>query len=216
MGLKIGKQYNLYTKYSTIVNQKIEVVGILAYSECSKVSYDMSVLAINERVISVKDEDIEEAIGDDNIYHCRSLSQNVDGTYTEYLVWDSIINDDKTTLIGEDYVCELTINVGTNSQYTVSQVMNTIQSAVTSTYGGAISISMTTPTEASDDEDDSELSDEKLETVKGIINSINLWESKLIPAVEKLTNSDLASTIDDINDSLTQINANVSMVKHGL
>lgn len=216
MGLKIGKQYNLYTKYSTIVNQKVEIVGILAYSECSKVSYDMSILAINERVISIKDENIEEAIGDDNIYHCRSLTKNVDGTYTEYLVWDSIINDDKTTLIGEDYKCELTINVGTNSQFTVSQVMNTIQNAINTTYGGAVSVSMTTPTEASKEEDNGELSDEKLESVKGIINSINLWETKLIPAVERLTNTRIAETIDEINDNLTQISSNISMVKHGL
>lgn len=216
MSLKIGKQYNLYTNYSTIVNQKVEVVAILSYDECAKVSYDMSILAINERVISVKDEDIEEAIGNDNIYHCRALESNSDGTHTEYLVWDSIINDDKTTLIGEDYTCQLTINIGLNSSVSISQILNTIQQSVSSNYGGAVKLSITTPTEAASKEDDDELSEEKLNTVKSIINSINLWESKLIPAVEKLTNSGLESTIDSINENLAQISSNISMVKHGL
>ena len=191
-------------------------VAILSYDECKKVSYDISVLGINERVISVKDEDIKEAIGSDNIYHCRAINPNADGTYSEFLVWDSIINANKTTTIGEDYKCELVLNLSDSSSYTVQQIMSTIQSAVQTTYGDSVKLSYSEPTLGSSSKEDNELSDETLETTKSIINSINMWEDTLIPAVEKMTNSGLASVIEDINTQLLNISSSIAMVKHGL
>ena len=217
MSLSIGKKYSLYTNYNTIINQKVEVVAILSYDECKKVSYDLSVLGINERVISVKDEDIKEAIGSDNIYHCRALVPNADGTYSEFLVWDSIINLNKTTIIGEDYTCELKLNLNETSAYTIQQILSTIQAAVQSTYGDGVKISFTEPhTDNTIKSENEGISEEDLETVKSIINSINLWQDTLIPAVEKMTNSGLSTVIENINTQLLNISSNIAMVKHGL
>ena len=83
--LKIGTTYNFYTKYATIVSKKVKVAALLSYDECSKYSYDIKTLAINERVISIKDEDLENEIGEDNIYLLRSTVPNADNTYNEYI-----------------------------------------------------------------------------------------------------------------------------------
>ena len=220
MSLSIGKKYSLYTNYNTIINQKVKVVAILSYEECKKIPYDISILGINERVISVKDEDIEEAIGNDNIYHCKSIYPNEDGSYNEFLVWDSIINTDKTTVIGEDYKCEVTISLNKNSSFTIQQILNTMQTVVKSTYGDGADLSFSTPVlgdeVSTSSTKENEISKENLETIKSIINSINMWEDTLIPAVEKLTNSGLSSVIDNINTELLNISSNISMVKHGL
>ena len=221
MSLSIGKKYSLYTNYNTIINQKVEVVAILSYEESKKVPYDISVLGINERVISVKDEDIKEVIGNDNIYHCKSITANEDGSYNEFLVWDSIINMDKTTVIGEDYKCEVTISLNKNSSFTIQQVLNTIQTIVKSTYGTGADISFSTPVlsdevSSSNSSGENEISKENLDSVKSIINSINMWQDTLIPVVEKLTNSGLSNVIDNINTELLNISSNISMVKHGL
>ena len=217
MSLSIGKRYSLYTNYNTIINQKVEVVAILSYDECKKVSYDLSVLGINERIISVKDEDIKEAIGSDSIYHCRALVPNADGTYSEFLVWDSIINFNKTTTIGEDYTCELKLNLNETSSYTIQQILNTIQASVQSTYGDGVKLSFSEPqTDNNTKNNNDEISEENLETVKSIINSINMWQDTLIPAVEKMTNSGLSTVIENINTELLNISSNIAMVKHGL
>ncbi len=217
MSLSIGKKYSLYTNYNTIINQKVEVVAILSFAECKKVSYDISVLGINERVISVKDENIEEAIGSDNIYHCRAINPNTDGTYSEFLVWDSIINMDKTTVIGENYKCEVTINLTADSEFTLQQILTTMQSAVRSAYGNKASVTFSATVLNNEQITSNDgLSDEKLENVKSIINEVNNWQNTLLPIVEKITNSGLSDVIENINTQLLNISSNISMAKHGL
>ena len=147
--LTVGKSYNLYTNYESIVGQPVKVIGILSYSECSKVSYDINVLAINERVISVKDEDIESEIGSDNIYWCRSLTPNNDGSYNEYLVWDSIINFNRTSGINETYALNFNISISEGSNVSASQISNAIIEFIKSNYSGVTAeVTTETATEA--------------------------------------------------------------------
>ena len=209
--LTLGKSYNLYTNYESIVGQPVKVIGILSYSECSKVSYDINVLAINERVISVKDEDIESEIGSDNIYWCRSLTPNNDGSYNEYLVWDSIINFNRTSGINETYALNFNISISEGSNVSASQISNAIIEFIKSNYSG-VTAEVTTEEVTSKE---NELKTQ-IEEAKSVINSINLWGSTLIPAVEKLTSSKLSDTVDDINSKLQIIQTNISMAKHGL
>lgn len=209
--LTVGKSYNLYTNYESIVGQPVKVIGILSYSECSKVSYDINVLAINERVISVKDEDIESEIGSDNIYWCRSLTANNDGSYNEYLVWDSIINFNRTSGINENYALNFNISISEGSNISASQISNSIVEFIKSNFSG-VSVEVTSE-EISSEEDKFK---SQLEEAKSVINSINLWGSTLIPAAEKLTNSKINDTIEDINTKLQIIQTNISMAKHGL
>ena len=209
--LTVGKSYNLYTNYESIVGQPIKVIGILSYSECSKVSYDINILAINERVISVKDEDIESEIGSDNIYWCRSLTQNNDGSYNEYLVWDSIINFNRTSGLNESYQLGFNISISEGANISASQISDAIANFIKTNYSG-VSIETTTEEVVSETDE----MKEQLEECKSIINSVNLWGSTLIPAINKLTSDNITKTIEDINTKLQVISTNISIAKHGI
>ena len=62
--LTVGSTIQLYTNYETISGIKVKVVAMLAYSEIERQTYNITALAINERVISVADEDLEQIITD--------------------------------------------------------------------------------------------------------------------------------------------------------
>ena len=144
--LKIGSSYNFYSKYNSILNKKVKVVAIMTYSEASSQTFDMKTLAINERVISVKDEDLEAMIGNDNIYLLRELNPSSDGSYNEYIVWDSIINFDKTIALDEEYYATISFKINSTADYGITQIINTIKKAILTSYGTGVEINITTPT----------------------------------------------------------------------
>ena len=82
--LKVGDTIQLYTKCETIAGVKVKVASILAYGECDRQNYDLTALAINERVISYQDEKTNlKTIIDgnvDNIYLCIAVDSNSDNS----------------------------------------------------------------------------------------------------------------------------------------
>ena len=220
--LKIGSKYSLYTNYSTIVGKKVEVVGIITFNECEKYAYDIQALAINERIIALKDDNLEKEIGTDNIYLLRETVANVDGTYNEYIVWDSIINYNKTTVLNEEYTTQFKISIPDTKSYSIDQILSGIQNYIESTYNGVktefnvISASSEALTSKSENELTTTLTQEILSKAESIINSINGFETKLIPAVERINNLDISGKMDNIASDLQNISSEISLVKRGL
>lgn len=219
--LKIGSSYNFYSKYNSILNKKVKVVAIMTYSEAIAQTFDMMTLAINERVISVKDEDLESEIGNDNIYLLRELSASSDGTYNEYIVWDSIINFDKTVALDEEYYSTLSLKINGSSDYNINQIINTIKKTILTTYGTGVEINISTPT-TNAEKDGSEtdivtyLTDEKLKKAEAIVDSLNSLENKLIPAAQQIISSNISTNIEAISSDLNSIKNEISLVKRGL
>ena len=218
--LKIGSKYSLYTNYSTIVGKKVEVVGIITFNECEKYAYDIQALAINERVIALKDDNLEKEIGTDNIYLLRETVANVDGTYNEYLVWDSIINYNKTTVLNEEYTMQFKISIPDTKSYSIDQILSGIQNYIESTYSGVETefeiLSTSSSSSSSTDSMTTTLTQEILSKAESIINSLNGFETKLIPAVERINNLDISGKMDDIANDLQNISSEISLVKRGL
>jgi len=219
--LKIGSSYNFYSKYNSILNKKVKVVAIMTYSEAIAQTFDMMTLAINERVISVKDEDLESEIGNDNIYLLRELSASSDGTYNEYIVWDSIINFDKTVALDEEYYSTLSLKINGSSDYNINQIINTIKKTILTTYGTGVEINISTPT-TNAEKDGSEtdivtyLTDEKLKKAEAIVDSLNSLENKLIPAAQQIISSNISTNIEAISSDLSSIKNEIALVKRGL
>lgn len=219
--LKIGSSYNFYSKYNSILNKKVRVVAIMTYSEAIAQTFDMMTLAINERVISVKDEDLESEIGNDNIYLLRELSASSDGTYNEYIVWDSIINFDKTVALDEEYHSTLSLKINGSSDYNINQIINTIKKTVLTTYGTGVEIDISTPT-TNAEKDGSEtdivtyLTEEKLKKAEAIVDSLNSLENKLIPAAQQIISSNISTNIETIGSDLSSIKNEIALVKRGL
>ena len=220
--LKVGSTYSLYTNYETIAGVKVQVIGTLTYSQHSKVSYNITTLAINERVISVKDEDLETVIGTDTIYWCKATTASSDGTYAEYLVWDSIINYDKTTILNETTNLSIALTILDSSSISITQVIATIESAIKSAYSSNVSYTITKTDSSSSTETTSSgtatttLTDDVLNSAESVINALNALQSTLVPAAEKITSTSLSDTIDSINDNLAGINNSISLIKKGL
>lgn len=219
--LKIGSSYNFYSKYNSILNKKVRVVAIMTYSEAIAQTFDMMTLAINERVISVKDEDLESEIGNDNIYLLRELSASSDGTYNEYIVWDSIINFDKTVALDEEYHSTLSLKINGSSDYNINQIINTIKKTILTTYGTGVEINISTPT-TNAEKDGSEtdivtyLTEEKLKKAEAIVDSLNSLENKLIPAAQQIISSNISTNIETIGSDLSSIKNEIALVKRGL
>jgi len=172
----------------------------------------MTVLAVNERVISVKDEDLESYIGSDTIYHCRATTPGADGTYAEYIVWDSIINGEKTAMINKSYLYDLSLTIKDTTAVPISTIVSSIEKYISSTYGAKVSFSISSATSSDDGTKDEYSVQDKLDAAMAVINSLNRLETKLVPAAEKIIDAELSSSLDDILDKVDTISSNVSIL----
>ena len=219
--LKVGDTIQLYTKCETIAGVKVKVASILAYSECDRQNYDLTALAINERVISYQDEKTNlKTIIDgngDNIYLCRAVDSNSDNSYAEYVVWDGIINYEKTKSISSTYVYNLNIKLLDSTNVPITTVISGIEKFLKNNYAATIdaSISESTSTDGTD-EDAGTISDANLSRVEGILNKLASFENRLIPAAEKITNANLSENIEDIISKIDTINRNVSVIANNV
>jgi hypothetical protein len=217
--LTIGDTWQLYTAYESIAGKKVRVIGTLAYSEVHKIAYNITVLAINERVISIMDEDLEERIGSDTIYHCRSVDPNPDGTYAEYIVWDSIINKEKTIKINKSYQYILDITLTDTITSPIIQIISDIEKHITNSYGNLrFSISQLKESGSSSGSNSSSvtISDDKYEKAENIINALNKLENKLIPAAEAIINSNLIDKTNAIIENIDIIRGSVQTIATAL
>jgi hypothetical protein len=214
--LVVGRIYQLYTKYESIAGEPVRVIGTLAYSEVSKVPYNVTVLAINERVISVKEEDLEERIKGDTIYHCRSLYAKPDGTYSEYIAWDSIINFEKTIRINETYKYQLNLSLTDVLNSPITQVVSDIERYIGKMYPSIqfsinalsdddIVVSGTGTGDITDKED-------KYAKAEAIIDRLNKLENKLIPAAEVIIEGSLVENLTEIVRDTTTIKNNIQII----
>ena len=219
--LKVGDTIQLYTKCETIAGVKVKVASILAYSECDRQNYDLTALAINERVISYQDEKTNlKTIIDgngDNIYLCRAVASNSDNSYAEYVVWDGIINYEKTKSISSTYVYNLNIKLLDSTNVPITTVISGIEKFLKNNYAATIDVSISESTSTDGTEEDSgTISDANLSRVEGILNKLASFENRLIPAAEKITNANLSENIEDIISKVDTINRNVSVIANNI
>lgn len=219
--LKVGDIIQLYTKCETIAGVKVKVASILAYSECDRQNYDLTALAINERVISYQDEKTNlKSIIDgngDNIYLCRAVDSNSDNSYAEYVVWDGIINYEKTKSISSTYVYNLNIKLLDVTNVPITTVISSIEKFLKNNYAATIDVNISESTSTDGTEQDTgTISDANLSRVEGILNKLASFENRLIPAAEKITNANLSENIDDIISKIDTINRNVSVIANNI
>jgi hypothetical protein len=225
MGMTVGEIYQVYTKQETIAGEKVRVIGTLAYSETAKIPYNMTILAINERVIAIKDEDLEAKLAGETIYHLRATTQKADGSYAEYIVWDSILNKDKTLKINKVYQYKLECSVLDVMTSPITQVISDIERFIQSNYP-ALKFSITA-TEATQNEtlegvsldtEENEIDDfeDKISRATAVLEALNRLENKLIPAAETIIQTDITQKLSDIIDDINSIKANTQIIANSI
>ena len=219
--LTVGSTIQLYTNYETISGIKVKVVAMLAYSEIERQTYNITALAINERVISVADEDLEQIITDsgDSVYLCRATDRNADGGYSEYVVWDSIINAEKTKMISSNYEYTLNIKLLDTTNVPVTQIISSIEKYIKNNYPTSIDFSIeekSTTSSTYDVTKNNGISDEQLSKVEAIISKIANFETRLIPASEKIVSLNMSEKLDDVADKIDTINKNITIISQSI
>ena len=219
--LTVGSTIQLYTNYETISGTKVKVVAMLAYSEIERQTYNITALAINERVISVADEDLEQIITDsgDSVYLCRATDRNADGGYSEYVVWDSIINAEKTKMISSNYEYTLNIKLLDTTNVPVTQIISSIEKYIKNNYPTSIAFSIEEKATTSNTYDvtkNNGISDEQLSKVEAIISKIANFETRLIPASEKIVSLNMSEKLDDVADKIDTINKNITIISQSI
>ena len=219
--LTVGSTIQLYTNYETISGTKVKVVAMLAYSEIERQTYNITALAINERVISVADEDLEQIITDsgDSVYLCRATDRNADGGYSEYVVWDSIINAEKTKMISSNYEYTLNIKLLDTTNVPVTQIISSIEKYIKNNYPTSIAFSIEEKATSSSTYDvtkNNGISDEQLSKVEAIISKIANFETRLIPASEKIVSLNMSEKLDDVADKIDTINKNITIISQSI
>lgn len=219
--LTVGSTIQLYTNYETISGTKVKVVAMLAYSEIERQTYNITALAINERVISVADEDLEQIITDsgDSVYLCRATDRNADGGYSEYVVWDSIINAEKTKMISSNYEYTLNIKLLDTTNVPVTQIISSIEKYIKNNYPTSIDFSIEEKATSSSTYDvtkNNGISDEQLSKVEAIISKIANFETRLIPASEKIVSLNMSEKLDDVADKIDTINKNITIISQSI
>lgn len=219
--LTVGSTIQLYTNYETISGTKVKVVAMLAYSEIERQTYNITALAINERVISVADEDLEQIITDsgDSVYLCRATDRNADGGYSEYVVWDSIINAEKTKMISSNYEYTLNIKLLDTTNVPVTQIISSIEKYIKNNYPTSIDFSIEEKATTSNTYDvtkNNGISDEQLSKVEAIISKIANFETRLIPASEKIVSLNMSEKLDDVADKIDTINKNITIISQSI
>ena len=219
--LTVGSTIQLYTNYETISGIKVKVVAMLAYSEIERQTYNITALAINERVISVADEDLEQIITDsgDSVYLCRATDRNADGGYSEYVVWDSIINAEKTKMISSNYEYTLNIKLLDTTNIPITQIISNIEKYIKNNYPTSIDFSIEEKATTSNTYDvtkNNGISDEQLSKVEAIISKIANFETRLIPASEKIVSLNMSEKLDDVADKIDTINKNITIISQSI
>lgn len=219
--LTVGSTIQLYTNYETISGIKVKVVAMLAYSEIERQTYNITALAINERVISVADEDLEQIITDsgDSVYLCRATDRNADGGYSEYVVWDSIINAEKTKMISSNYEYTLNIKLLDTTNVPVTQIISSIEKYIKNNYPTSIDFSIEEKATTSNTYNvtkNNGISDEQLSKVEAIISKIANFETRLIPASEKIVSLNMSEKLDDVADKIDTINKNITIISQSI
>jgi hypothetical protein len=218
--LTVGRIYQLYTKYETISGEPVKIIGTLAYSEISKVPYNVTILAINERVIAIKDEDLEERIAGDTIYHCRSLNPKPDGTFSEYIVWDSIINREKTIRINETYKYEINISINDILNSPITQIITDVERYIGKMYPNIMFNIIASSTEevvtSGTGSGTVTQEEDKLAQAEAIIDTLVKVGNKLVPAMNAIIDSNITSKLTTIIDNIDIINSNVQVIANNV
>jgi hypothetical protein len=191
------------------------VVGILSYAEAIKIPFEIKVLAINERAIQSTSgaTDTEAYFKDKLFYYC----QNIDNGSTEvYVIWDEIINFDKTTILETEFEYRLKIVIPTDADYTIASVIQKIQEHLLLDYANKVTTTIQdTGSTVDATKSDREIFQEKIDAYEAILMNLKSIDA-ITPTITKLVNFDIASFYTSIKTQLETINQELGSIAAAL
>ena len=134
-------------------------------------------------------------------------------------MWDSIINAEKTKMISSNYEYTLNIKLLDTTNVPVTQIISSIEKYIKNNYPTSIDFSIEEKATSSNTYDvtkNNGISDEQLSKVEAIISKIANFETRLIPASEKIVSLNMSEKLDDVADKIDTINKNITIISQSI
>lgn len=211
--LSINSKYLLYTNYSTISALKVKVIGILNYSKAQEVPYSIKNLAINEKVVDTTNNDTEEYLKDQLYYLCIHTDAN--GNETPYLVWDDVIDTQRTTKLSISYDYSLNLEVSSDLISDLPTIENSINTFIKTTYGNSVIPTLISNGETKTTTD---TKTQELNKYKELFNIATGVAEKLanLKQIESLINyfakDDMYEKMNNLSEQLSNIQSTVATI----
>lgn len=138
MKLEINKSYILFTNSDYILNKKVRVLSYMNYDRASEYNSFAENVAINEKFIDASGD--PDYLKKQTFYDCGVIKLE-DGewklTGETVIVWDDIIDTDRTQRLYEDYVYKLNFkfkDIEDTDSISYEDVIKTITDAINNKY----------------------------------------------------------------------------------
>jgi hypothetical protein len=222
MKLNINKYYIVYTTSNYIENLQIKVLGLIGYDRASQYQSMIENISINEKFINTNGDTLE-FLKKQIFYDC-AVVKNVNGEYQatgeHVILWDDIIDFERTQRLNTEYTYKLTINFSNfeaNDNITKEDIIETINNAIAITYNTNVEKVKITTTEIYDDSLDSittKLADTEkvLEDAKDTLIALNSLQTSAKAINTEFTANDINAKINTIGTKLSTIETNVDKV----
>lgn len=139
MKLDINKSYIVYTNSNYVENKQVRILGYINYDRASQYQSMIENIAINEKFIEATGDTVKYLKS--QIYYDCCVIECDNGEYKltdEHIVlWDDIIDFERTQKLNEDYTYKLTFkfkNFDTLDNITKDKVISVIKSAIDTAY----------------------------------------------------------------------------------
>ena len=139
MKLDINKSYVVYTNSNYIENKQIRVLGYINYDRASQYESMIENIAINEKFIESQGDTAEylksQIYYDCGVIECDNGEWKLTGEHI--VLWDDIIDSERTQKLNEDHVYKLTFkfkNFETMDNITKDKVIALIETALDNAY----------------------------------------------------------------------------------
>ena len=222
MKLNINKMYILYTTSNYIENKQVKILGYINYDRASQYQSLVENVAINEKFIESTGNTMDYL--KNQLYYDCVVVENINGewlsTDEHIIVWDDIIDCERTQRLNENYTYKLNINFknfATSDNITKYDVINVIKSAINSTYNTSVEKVGLEINEIYDNSLDSvssklEKTESLLEEANESLVAINSLQTASKQIVENFNTYDVNTKITNLGTKLDNIETSVNRI----
>lgn len=222
MKLDIGKSYIVYTTSDYISNKQIRILGYISYEKASQYRNFIENVAINEKFInSTRDS---ATYLKTQIYYDCAVIELVEGEYVttgeHIILWDDIIDTDKTQRLYDDYTYKLSFkfkNISATENITKDSVINAIKDFIASKYNSVsqkVDVTLTEITDSGLNNAESQLEKAQnvIENATDTIKSFISLENSAKEITTNFTDNNINSRVTDITEKLTSIESSINTI----
>lgn len=221
MKLEINKSYILFTNSDYILNKKIRVLSYMNYDRASEYASFTENVAINEKFIDSSGD--SDYLKKQTFYDCGVI-ELVEGewklTGETIIVWDDIIDTDRTQRLYEDYVYKFTFkfkDIEDTDSINFEDVVKTVKDAINNKYNTSktkidFDLEKVNSTDLNSSETELKTVKSLLEQSKNTLNAFISLEGSAKAINSEFSDNDILNKINNVSTSVDTILKNTNTI----